>query len=103
MSSSMPETPAAVAESAPADARALTLVDCDIHPMPPFGDLTSLLSTRTRQHLERYGRQERDVAVLAVEWRLREATLPPETVAFLARRLRHTRARAPEATARRAV
>jgi CheY-like chemotaxis protein len=34
----------------------------------------------TSVHLERYGRQEREVAILAVEWRLREANLSDEAV-----------------------
>jgi DNA-binding NarL/FixJ family response regulator len=42
----------------------------------------------TSAYLERYGRQEREVAVLAVEWRLREASLPDDAVAFAARRQR---------------
>jgi DNA-binding NarL/FixJ family response regulator len=42
----------------------------------------------TSDHLERYGRQERDVAVLAIEWRLRESSLPGEAVAFVGRRHR---------------
>jgi DNA-binding NarL/FixJ family response regulator len=42
----------------------------------------------TSAHLERYGRQERDVAVLAVEWRPRGASMPDEAVAFVARRHR---------------
>src|SRR5215471_2771764 len=58
MSSSMRETaPASGDETAPAESRVLTLVDCDIHPFPPFGEVTALLSTRTRQHLERWGRR----------------------------------------------
>jgi CheY-like chemotaxis protein len=36
--------------------------------------------------LERYGRQEREVAVIAVQWRLRQADLPEEAVAFVGRR-----------------
>jgi DNA-binding NarL/FixJ family response regulator len=39
-------------------------------------------------HLERYGRQEREVAVLAVEWRLRDASIPEEAVGFVGRRQR---------------
>jgi DNA-binding NarL/FixJ family response regulator len=42
----------------------------------------------TSAHLERYGKQERDVAVLAVEWRPREASIPDEAVGFVARRHR---------------
>jgi DNA-binding NarL/FixJ family response regulator len=42
----------------------------------------------TSAHLERYGRQERDVAVLAVEWRLRSPDLPEEAVGFVGRRER---------------
>jgi CheY-like chemotaxis protein/class 3 adenylate cyclase len=42
----------------------------------------------TSAHLERYGRQERNVAILAVEWRLRDVTFPDEAVAFVARRHR---------------
>jgi DNA-binding response OmpR family regulator len=37
-------------------------------------------------HLERFGRQERDVAVLAIEWRLKDSTLPRDAVSFVARR-----------------
>ena len=42
----------------------------------------------TSAHLERYGIQQRDVAVLAVEWRPLDAKLPDEAAAFLARRRR---------------
>jgi DNA-binding NarL/FixJ family response regulator len=42
----------------------------------------------TNAHLERYGRQEREVAVLAVEWRHPDLGLPEEAVAFMARRHR---------------
>jgi DNA-binding NarL/FixJ family response regulator len=42
----------------------------------------------TSAHLERYGRGTRDVAVLAVGWRLRDATFPDEAVAFIVRRHR---------------
>ena len=42
----------------------------------------------TSAHLERYGRGSRDVAVLAVDWRLRDASLPDEAVAFVVRRHR---------------
>jgi DNA-binding NarL/FixJ family response regulator len=42
----------------------------------------------TSAHLERYGRGTRDVAVLAVDWRLRDATFPDEAVAFIVRRHR---------------
>jgi DNA-binding NarL/FixJ family response regulator len=40
----------------------------------------------TSAHLERYGRQERDVAVLAVEWRFPE--VPDEAAGFVGRRHR---------------
>jgi DNA-binding NarL/FixJ family response regulator len=40
----------------------------------------------TSAYLERYGRQERDVAVLVVDWRLRDASLPDEAVFFVGRR-----------------
>jgi DNA-binding NarL/FixJ family response regulator len=40
----------------------------------------------TSAYLERYGRQERDVAVLVVEWSLRDASLPDEAVFFVGRR-----------------
>jgi CheY-like chemotaxis protein len=40
----------------------------------------------TSAHLERYGRQERDVAVLAVQWRLRDTRLPEQAVSFVGRR-----------------
>jgi CheY-like chemotaxis protein len=43
---------------------------------------------KTSAHLERYGRGRRDVAVLAVDWRLRDATFPDEAVAFIVRRHR---------------
>jgi CheY-like chemotaxis protein len=42
----------------------------------------------TSAHLERYGRQEREVAILAVEWRLRDTSLPEDAVAFVGRRHR---------------
>jgi DNA-binding NarL/FixJ family response regulator len=42
----------------------------------------------TSAHLERYGRQERDVAVVVVEWRLRDPKLPAEATAFVGRRRR---------------
>jgi CheY-like chemotaxis protein len=42
----------------------------------------------TSEHLERYGRQLRDVSVLAVDWRLRDPTLPRDAVAFVGRRQR---------------
>jgi DNA-binding NarL/FixJ family response regulator len=42
----------------------------------------------TSAHLERYGRQERDVAVLAVEWRPSDASIPDVAVGFVARRHR---------------
>jgi DNA-binding NarL/FixJ family response regulator len=42
----------------------------------------------TSEHLERYGRQEREVAILAIEWRPRDPELPSEAVAFVARRQR---------------
>ena len=42
----------------------------------------------TSTHLERYGRSTRDVAVLAVDWRVRDASFPDEAVAFIVRRHR---------------
>jgi DNA-binding NarL/FixJ family response regulator len=42
----------------------------------------------TTEHLERDGVQEREVAVLAVDWRLSEGDLPDEAVAFVGRRRR---------------
>jgi CheY-like chemotaxis protein len=42
----------------------------------------------TSEHLERYGRQRRDVSVLAVDWRLRDPTLPRHAVTFVGRRQR---------------
>jgi DNA-binding NarL/FixJ family response regulator len=42
----------------------------------------------TSEQLECYGTQEREVAVLAIEWRLREEALPDEAVAFVGRRQR---------------
>jgi DNA-binding NarL/FixJ family response regulator len=42
----------------------------------------------TNAHLERHGRQEREVAVVAVEWRHRDPELPTEAVAFVGRRQR---------------
>jgi DNA-binding response OmpR family regulator len=39
----------------------------------------------TSAYLERYGRRERDVTVLAVEWRPRDASLPAEAAGFLGR------------------
>jgi DNA-binding NarL/FixJ family response regulator len=42
----------------------------------------------TSAHLERYGRQERQVAVVVVEWRHRDPELPAEALAFMGRRHR---------------
>jgi DNA-binding NarL/FixJ family response regulator len=42
----------------------------------------------TSAHLERYGRQTRDVAVLAVDWRLRAPNVPEEAIGFVGRRHR---------------
>jgi DNA-binding NarL/FixJ family response regulator len=42
----------------------------------------------TSAHLERFGRQERDVAVLAIAWRLDDENVPQDAVGFLARRQR---------------
>jgi DNA-binding NarL/FixJ family response regulator len=44
----------------------------------------------TSAHLERHGRQQRDVAVLAVDWRLRAADVPEEALAFVGRRHRES-------------
>jgi DNA-binding NarL/FixJ family response regulator len=38
--------------------------------------------------LERYGRQEREVAILAIDWRPRETSVPDDAVGFVARRER---------------
>jgi DNA-binding NarL/FixJ family response regulator len=46
----------------------------------------------TSAHLERYGRQRREVAILAIHWRLREESLPETAVGFVARRGRETAA-----------
>jgi DNA-binding NarL/FixJ family response regulator len=40
----------------------------------------------TSAHLQRYGRGRRDVAVLAIDWRPHDTTLPEEAVAFVVRR-----------------
>ena len=40
----------------------------------------------TSAHLQRYGRGMRDVAVLAIDWRPHDTTLPEEAVAFVVRR-----------------
>jgi DNA-binding NarL/FixJ family response regulator len=42
----------------------------------------------TSAHLERHGRQVREVAILAVEWRLPDPNLPEEAVGFVGRRER---------------
>jgi DNA-binding NarL/FixJ family response regulator len=42
----------------------------------------------TRAHLARHGRQQRDVAVLAVDWRLRATDVPEQALAFVGRRHR---------------
>jgi DNA-binding NarL/FixJ family response regulator len=42
----------------------------------------------TSDHLERYGSQERHVAVLAVAWRLRDEAVPDRAVGFVGRRRR---------------
>jgi predicted TIM-barrel fold metal-dependent hydrolase len=36
---------------------AVSLVDCDVHPMIPHAELQARLSTRWRRHLERFGRR----------------------------------------------
>jgi CheY-like chemotaxis protein len=51
-------------------------------------DETVVALASTSAHLERHGRQQRDVAVLAVDWRLRAADVPEEAVAFVGRRHR---------------
>ncbi len=45
---------------------------------------------RTSAHLEEFGRSTRDVAVLAIEWRMRDASLPDAAVSFVGRRERET-------------
>jgi DNA-binding NarL/FixJ family response regulator len=42
----------------------------------------------TTAHLERHGRQQRDVAVLAIDWRVRDASVPETAVGFVVRRHR---------------
>src|SRR5262249_18617483 len=42
----------------------------------------------TSAHLERYGRQEREVAIVVVEWRLADPEVPAEVIAFVGRRHR---------------
>ena len=42
----------------------------------------------TSAHLERFGMQARDVAILAVEWRTDDASVHDDAVGFVARRLR---------------
>jgi len=42
----------------------------------------------TSAHLERYGRQDRQVVVVVVEWRHRDPELPAEALAFVGRRHR---------------
>jgi CheY-like chemotaxis protein len=49
-------------------------------------DETVVQLRNTSAHLERYGRQERDVAILALEWRLRDTSLPEQAVSFVGRR-----------------
>ena len=39
-------------------------------------------------HLERYGRQEREVSVLVIDWRLPDPTVPDQVVGFVGRRYR---------------
>jgi DNA-binding NarL/FixJ family response regulator len=39
----------------------------------------------TSAHLERYGRQEREVAILAIEWRPLDPSIPREAIAFVGR------------------
>jgi DNA-binding NarL/FixJ family response regulator len=46
----------------------------------------------TSAHLERYGRGEREVAILAIEWSLPEAKLPDEAIGFIGRRRREAAA-----------
>jgi DNA-binding NarL/FixJ family response regulator len=42
----------------------------------------------TSDHLERYGRRERDVAVLAIAWMLGDRSVPDEALGFVGRRRR---------------
>jgi DNA-binding NarL/FixJ family response regulator len=49
-----------------------------------IGETVGELRT-ARAQLERYGRLERDVAALAIEWRLRDASLPDGAVGFVGR------------------
>jgi DNA-binding NarL/FixJ family response regulator len=56
-----------------------------------IGETVGELRSASAQ-LERYGRQEREVAILAIEWRLAEASLPDDAVGFVARRDRATAA-----------
>jgi DNA-binding NarL/FixJ family response regulator len=51
-------------------------------------DETLLELRRTSAHLEQYGRQRREMAVLAVAWRPAGAEVPEEAVGFVARRVR---------------
>jgi DNA-binding NarL/FixJ family response regulator len=51
-------------------------------------DETVVELRRTSAHLEQYGRQRREMAVLAVAWRPSGAEVPEEAVGFMARRAR---------------
>ena len=63
MSSSTPDVP--VEDRRPADAaRAITLVDADIHPTPPEAELHGRLSERWRRHVERFGRRTQIITEL---------------------------------------
>src|SRR5262249_56430563 len=42
----------------------------------------------TSEYLAQHGRQQREVAILALDWRPRDPALPAEAAAFLARRHR---------------
>jgi DNA-binding NarL/FixJ family response regulator len=50
-----------------------------------IGETVGELRSASAQ-LERYGRQEREVAILAIDWRLAETNLPGDAVGFVARR-----------------
>jgi DNA-binding NarL/FixJ family response regulator len=51
----------------------------------------------TSEHLERYGTQRREVAVLAIDWRVRDSDVPDEATAFVSRREREAAERRIEA------
>jgi DNA-binding NarL/FixJ family response regulator len=77
--------------SKPVDERELARIRTALDLRRAIDDTMGELRSASAQ-LERYGRQEREVAVLAIDWRPRETSLPDDAVGFVARRDREAAA-----------